>query len=263
MIEPHINLRSLSMKTQINKVVRVAVNNNFNCTDAEFQQLDTFAAAYPDTLFFINSNVRTKLLTNINKHPYKAVLTLNPDLSVDKKHVTKLKKINNDRIAFIRIKYFPGNPEILSLIKEISKDYPVVITNQRFNSENSATSFVPDFRKHYKWSSNRFRLYGKSLKKVEDLVDSKKIFICDQAGLGCGGCGLCSKLTTKMDLPIYTMNLSSSGLCPFNCVDCYAKTIQHYMKGRNGDKVIRLDNIYMNSKQSGRTKHIKANQAKL
>lgn len=249
------------MKQTINKVVRVAVNNNFNCTDAEFQQLDTFAAAYPDTQFFINSNVKTKLLPNINKHPYKAVITLNPDLLIDDKLVKKLSKIDKDHIAFIRIKYIPGNPSILKLIKDISKDLPVVITLQRFNSIRSVETFVPDFRKHYTHSNNRFRLTGDSLKPVEQLTKKKNIYICDKAGLGCGGCGLCSKLTTGKDLPIFSMNLSSSGLCPFNCTDCYAKTMQHFLE-KIGTNVIHYDWIHMNSKQSGRTKHIKDNKAK-
>jgi hypothetical protein len=250
------------MKTQINKVVRVAVNNNFNCTDAEFQQLDNFAAAYPDTLFFINTNVKTKMLTNINKHPYKAVITLNPDILVNEALVRKLAKIDKKLIAFVRIKYIPGNPEILSLIKTIRKEYPVVITLQRFNSIKSAEEFTPNFRDHYKHSNNRFRLYGNSLKEVEQLTETKNIYICDKAGLGCGGCGLCSKLTTKKDLPIFSLNLSSSGLCPFNCKDCYAKTMQHFLE-KIGTNVINFDWIHLNSKQSGRTKHIKANQAKL
>ncbi len=251
------------MKTQINKVVRVAVNNNFNCTDAEFQQLDNFAAAYPDTLFFINTNVKTKLLTNINKHPYKAVITLNPDLSVDKKHTTKLKKIDNDLIAFIRIKYIPGDPDIPRLIEDIRKDYPVVITLQRFNSIKSVSSYVSNFRDHYTHSHNRFRLTGETLKAVEHLSDVKNIFICDKAGLGCGGCGLCSKLTAGKDLPIFSMNLSSSGQCAFNCVDCYAKAMQHFLEKVGDGTVIKFDWIHQNFKQSGRTKHIKANQAKL
>lgn len=251
------------MKTQINKVVRVAVNNNFNCTDAEFQQLDTFAAAYPDSLFFINSNIKTKLLTSINKHPYKAVITLNPDILINEALTRKLKKINSNRIAFIRIKYIPGNKKILSLIHRIRKDYPVVITLQRFNSIKSAEEFIPNFREHYKHSNNRFRLMGESLKDIEEFDILKNIYICDKAGLGCGGCGLCSKLTAGRDLPIFSMNLSSSGLCPYNCVDCYAKAMQHFLEKVKNGSVISFDYIHQNNKQSGRTKHIKDNQAKL
>ena len=249
------------MKKAIDKVVRIGANNNFNCTDAEFQQLDTFADAYPDTLFFINSNVKTKMLNKINKHPYKAVITLNPDLLVKKDLVKKLMKIDKDKIAFVRIKYIPDNQDIPYLIEEIRKDLPVVITLQRFNSIQSILKYVPNFRNHYTHSHNRFRLTGESLIAVEHLTDVKNIFICDKSGLGCGGCGLCSKLTAGKDLPIFSLNLSSSGMCPFNCVDCYAKTMQHFLE-KLGNPPIRFDWIHMNNKQAGRTKHIKDNKAK-
>ena len=252
---------ALMKKAIFNNVVRVGVNNNFNCTDAEFQQLDTFADAYPDSLFFINTNVKTKRLANINKHNYKAVITLNPDLLVSKALVKKLKKIDKDKIAFVRIKYIPDNQDIPYLIEEIRKDLPVVITLQRFNSIKSILKYVPNFRNHYTHSHNRFRLTGESLIAVEHLTDVKNIFICDKAGLGCGGCGLCSKLTAGQDIPIFSLNLSSSGMCPFNCVDCYAKTMQHFLE-KIGSPTIRFDWIHLNSKQSGRTKHIKDNKAK-
>jgi hypothetical protein len=82
------------------------------------------------------------------------------------------------------------------------------------------------------------------------------IYICDQLNLGCGGCGLCSTLTTGQSLPIYTLNISSSGLCKYNCCDCYAKTMQHFLKQINMP-VIHYNWIHMNHKQSGRTEHIR------
>jgi len=242
-------------KAIFNNVVRVGVNNNFNCTDAEYQQLDTFADAYPDSMFFINTNVKTKRLANINKHDYKAVITLNPDLLVSKALVKKLKKIDKDKIAFVRIKYIPDNQDIPYLIEEIRKDLPVVITLQRFNSIKSILKYIPNFRNHYTHSHNRFRLTGESLIAVEHLTDVKNIFICDKSGLGCGGCGLCSKLTAGKDLPIFSLNLSSSGLCRYNCCDCYAKTMQHFLSAL-GHNPINFDSIIQNAKQKGTTKHI-------
>lgn len=243
--------------TSYKKVVRVAVNNNFNCTDAEFQQLDTFAAAYPDTLFFINSNINTKYLHRINEHPYLAVITLNPDILLKKKQVQKFYALDREKIAFVRIKYIPNHPEIIDLIHKVSDSYPVVITLQRFNGKKSIVQFVPDYREHYHFSHNRYRLFGDSLSDVIELAMLDNIHICDEKGLGCGGCGLCSTLTAGKSLPIYTINLSSSGMCPFNCVDCYAKTMQHFL-GKIGMPQIHYDWIHMNHKQAGRTKHIKS-----
>jgi hypothetical protein len=243
--------------TSYTKVVRVAVNNNFNCTLAEFQQLDTFAAAYPDTLFFVNSNINTKLLHRINEHPYKAIITLNPDIWIDTKQISKLSGVDQDKIAFVRIKYIPKCQDVYDLILKISNNYPVVITLQRFNGKKSIVQFVPDYREHYEFSHNRFRLFGDSLDKVIKMGAVDNIYICDEKGLGCGGCGLCSTLVAGKSLPIYTLNLSSSGMCPFNCVDCYAKTLQHFLS-KIGMPEIHYDWIHMNHKQAGRTKHIRS-----
>lgn len=247
--------------TSFKRIVRVAVNNNFNCTLAEFEQLDIFAAAYPDTLFFVNSNVKTPLIYKIKEHPYLAVITLNPDIRINKDLIKKFSGINPRRVPFVRIKYVPNRPDIIALIKEVSKVFKVVITLQRFNGIVSIKRFVPDYRKHYHWSHNRFRLFGDSLAEIEALADGKQVFICDQLGLGCGGCGLCSTLVAGKSLPIYTLNLSSSGMCPFNCVDCYAKTMQHFLS-KIGMPEIHYDWIHMNHKQAGRTKHIRSRKKK-
>lgn len=242
-------------------VVRVAVNNNFNCTTAEFKQLDDLSRVYPETLFFINTNIKTPNLLEINNHPYKSVITINPDISIDRRRVKRLYSIASDKIAFTRIKYIPGDPKIVDLIQEVSETHPVVITLQRFNSIKTASEFLPDFRKHYKFSNNRFRLSGESLKKALEIADSNdQTYICDRAGTGCGGCGLCSTLTATDRLPIYTLNMSSSGICPYNCVDCYAKAMQNFLRKLN-KPVIRFDWIHLNCKQSGRTDHIKKNLA--
>lgn len=239
-----------------NKIVRVAVNNNFNCTALEFKQLDTLSSENPDCYFFVNSNIKTPNLLKINDHPYKAVITLNPDILINEKQVEKLYRITCDNVSFVRIKYIPNHPEIVDLINSVRKSFNVVITLQRFNGKKTISQYVPDFRDHYKWSHNRFRLSGDSLKEAERLVE-KNVFICDQKGLGCGGCGLCSTLTTGMKLSIYTLNLSTSGICPYSCVDCYAKTMQHFLKKLN-KTMIHFNWIHMNKKQSGDTKHIKS-----
>lgn len=242
------------------RVVRVAVNNNFNCSKREFDQLDKIAAEHPEDIFFVNANIKTPNLLKINDHPYKAVITLNPDLVVNPRHLSKLYKIDSRLLAFTRIKYLPEHPEINNLIREVSLTYPVVITLQRFNGIKSIEQYVPDFRKFYKFSHNRFRLSEESLKEVLALVGSN-VFICDQAGLGCSGCGLCSTLTTRENHPIHSLNLSSSGECPYSCVDCYAKTMQHFLRSINLP-TIHYDWIHKNTKQSGKTAHIKSSMKK-
>lgn len=244
-----------------NRIVRVAVNNNFNCTKAEFKQLDSLSKKYPDMVFFVNSNIRTPKLLEINNHPYPVVVTLNPDIYLDEKLIKRLYDIASKQVAFTRIKFIPGHQEILDLIHTVSETHTVVITLQRFNGKKSIQKYVPDYRDHYKFSSNRFRLFGDTLTMVESLVKpGNNIYICDQLGLGCGGCGLCSTLTTGMSLPIYTLNMSSSGECPYSCVDCYAKTMQHFLRGIHRP-VIHYDWIHMNHKQSGRTEHIRKKKA--
>lgn len=240
------------------KVVRVAVNNNFNCTEAEYTQLDKYTIDHPDAYFFVNSNIKTPNLLSLNDHPYKAVITLNPDIAIMDNLVNRLYDIASDKIAFVRIKYVPGWDSITDLIKKVSKTHKVVITMQRFNGKMSISQYVPDYPAYYDWCHNRYRLNKDSSKALQSFIrDLPNISICDKAGLGCGGCGLCSTLTYGKALPIHTLNMSSSGICMFNCTDCYAKTMQHFRRCI-GKPVIRFDWIHINDKQKGATEHIRS-----
>lgn len=243
-----------------NKVVRVAVNNNFNCTSLEYRHLDALSKENPESYFFTNSNIKTPKLININNHDYKAVITINPDLVVQDNMVRRLYDITSDKVAFVRVKYIPGWISILNLIERVSLTHKVVLTMQRFNSIKSISQYVPDFRKYYTHSDNRFRLNEESFRHITSYTDTlKNVYICDRAGIGCEGCGLCSILTVGEDLPIHSLNLSTSGLCKYNCPDCYAKTMQNFLKKTNRPE-IHYDWIHKNSKQSGKTKHIKRNK---
>lgn len=240
------------------EVVRVATNNNFNCTEREFKQLDEFVKKNPHRYFFINSNIKTRSLLNINDHPYDAVITVNPDIRVVRSQVDRLYRVDPAKIAFTRVKYIPGPREILDLIDELhDKDYTVVVTMQRFNSIKSASKYVPDYRDHYEFSHKRFRLTPEAQGKLEEYTDSKdKVYICDRAGKGCLGCGLCSTLTAGPRLPIKSLNLSSSGICKFRCPDCYARTMQNFLRACE-QPPIRFDTIKANKKQDGSLKHIR------
>ena len=250
------------MKNKIESVVRVAVLNNFNCTKKEYTQLDTFAALYPSRYFFINSNVNTPRLRNINEHPYKAVITVNPNIRIDPNNEEwrNVLTVDKKKVAFLRVKYVPDTPEIPKLIKYLSRrNYNVVITLQRFNGKKSVADYGIE---NYKFSFNRYRLTDKRLNEVLNFADNThNVYVCDRNGVGCGGCGLCSLLTVKMNVPIYSLNLSTSGLCKFNCLDCYAKTMQRFTTGC-GYKAINYDLVRRNCKQKGNTAHIKAMKIK-
>lgn len=239
------------------EVVRVATNNNFNCTEREFKQLDEFRKKNPHRYFFINSNIKTRCLLNINKHDYRAVITVNPDLLVRRHQVDRLYEIEPSKVAFTRVKYIPGPREILDLIDELHEEgYTVVVTMQRFNGKTSAARYVPDYRDHYEFSHNRFRLTPEAQGKLEEFTDSKdRAYICDRAGKGCLGCGLCSTLTAGPRLTLKSLNLSTSGICKFECPDCYAHTMQRFLESC-GKPLIHFDRIMANHKQSGKLKHI-------
>jgi hypothetical protein len=209
-------------------------------------------------VFFINSNINTRDLVRVNENPYKVVITINPTLKVFEKNITRLKMIDKDKVAFVRVKYIPDRPEIKDLIQRLVKDdYAVVVTNQRWNGLETLNKHTD--RKYYTWSHNRFRLSGEALNEVTELVDSfddKKVFLCDRVGGGCGTCKLCIMLTAGINLKLASINLSSSGLCKFNCPDCYAKTMQNMAVGM-GNSAIIFDKVKANTKQSGKSQHAK------
>jgi hypothetical protein len=248
------------MINAISKVVRVATTNNFGCSEKEWNQLDTFSTKNPDKAFFVNSNINTPKLRTIAKHSYKGVVTVNPDLFPDSLEsiLDRILPIKT-KLAFVRVKYLPNQPDILNLINAlIINQIPIVVTLQRFNSIESLTKYTDP--SYYHFSCTRYRLAGGELQKITGLVDSLAasypIWICDRNGLGCQGCGLCSRLTTNTESIITSLNLSSSGVCPYNCPDCYAKTMQIFSV-KMGHNPIVFDRIQRNKKQAGTTSHIK------
>lgn len=252
--------------SQYTQVVRVAVTNNFNCTDAEWTQLDKFREKNPDKFFFINSNIKTSNLYTINQHDYQAVITINPDLTPKDEYFQKLRVIDPGKVGFVRLKWMSGYEDIEEQLDRLTQDnYTVVLTLQRFHKKESLLKWAKD-PSDYKHSCNNYWLEGEALTRVKLMVDDlhdrgSEVYICDRKGLGCGGCGLCSKLTLGEDLKISTLNLSSSGLCPYSCPDCYAKRMQ-VRAVQWGNRPIIFDRIKQNAKQAGRTEHIKQALAK-
>lgn len=240
-------------------VVRVGTSNNFNCTVGEYRQLDKFAAQHPDYHFFVNCNARTPRLSTLLDHPYKAVITLNPDLNPDPRVTARALEVAAS-VAFYRVKWLPDRDDIALLVSEALSLAPVVITPQRFNSRATMERFGVD-KACYALECSRFRLHGEALKKLHGFVEvytscGLPLYICDRKGLGCLGCGLCATLNGKEGTELKSLNLSTSGMCPYSCPDCYAKAMQHFLQA-TGTSPVRFDTIMKNKKQKGSTQHIK------
>jgi len=239
----------------IDRVVRVAVANNFNCTVEEFRQLDVLQKTYPNSLFLVNSNIKTPKLLNLNRHPYQAVITANPDLTIDKNLVSRLFKVKS--LAFTRVKWLPGHKEIDSLIENLDqKGYKVVVTVQRFQSGTILDKYAD--RAYYEHSYSRYRINETAKEMLSTVLSGLSLaHICDENGTGCSGCGLCASIPSGVTgLPLVSLNLSSSGLCEYSCPDCYAKVMQNFLT-KCGKSPIMYDVIKKNKKQAGTTKHIK------
>lgn len=242
-------------KASVSKVVRVAVANNFNCTADEFRQVDGYQVAHPSYHYFVNCNIHTPNLESLNDHPYQAVITINPTFDDADKVVEKLYKVDRDKVAFVRVKYLPARPDINALAHELAEDhYKVVLTLQRFNGYKTLDEYTS--REHYHHAFNRMRLTDKAMEDVDALAASHpNIYVCDRSGQGCKGCGLCASLTIgTADVDLASLNLSTSGICKFNCPDCYAKTMQKFLTACEYQP-INFDVIKKNNKQRGATKH--------
>jgi hypothetical protein len=154
----------------------------------------------------------------------------------------------------------PEYKEIDELIRDLDKGYSVVITVQRFNGLKGLLKYSS--RNYYDFSYNRFRINDKAKLLLDKTTRGlSHTYICDKAGLGCLGCGLCSRLTIGSIKPIYSLNLSTSDPCKFNCESCYAKTMRHFIDACGYQPT--LDKIMKNSKQMGRTQHIKDSRKEL
>ena len=241
--------------TSVSKVIRVAVSNNFNCTQKEFNQLDGYKVAHPGNFFFVNCNINTPWITNLNKHNYQVVLTINPMLKVTKKATERLYKLDKELVAFVRVKYLPNDESTVNIAHTLAeKGYKVVITPQRFNGYKTLDEYTD--RQYYHNHCNRMRLTDEAMKEVDTLVDShENIYHCDRSGQGCSGCMNCARLTVgSADVDIASLNMSTSGICKFSCPSCFAKTMQRFLVACEKNP-IDYDVIKKNNKQRGSTKH--------
>lgn len=216
------------------KILRVATFNNFNFTDEELEHLEGIQALCPDYKIFVNSNSHPVI-----RGRFPCVITVNPELDVFTKPKGDL-----SLIKAIRIKYVM-NPvqsiqdtfgEIYNWTKK--HNIPTLITYMRFKNKETLKRYTTKST-FYKWNRSFYRPI------LKHTFNDPSIYYCDLRDEGCPSCRNCAKLTYGIDTPeIYSINLSSSGICPYNCVDCYAKCLAKFTH-------FAYDKILQNAKQKG------------
>lgn len=241
--------------SEVRKVLRVGVANNFNFTEKE--------TAYVRSLdwgddVFVNSNSFV-----VVKSEFPSFLTVNPYLTEFVKPQGDLSNVRACRIKYVS----DAKPKVRKAFYEalewcLSNRIPVLVTFMRFIGRTSLAEFVQEEGTvNYSFTSGYWRLeethkkaavsqitsYARAL-RLDDAVEM--IHYCDLAGDGCPTCGNCAKLAFGIsDEPfeLYGINLSVSGdagRCIFNCPDCWAKRIASFRKPV-------YDKITQNSKQKG------------
>ena len=218
------------------KVLRVDTFTNFNYSEIEFKQLEKISKDHPGYKVFVNSNSFVEIKGDI-----PAVVTINP-------HLVKFVKPkgNIGMIKACRIKYVSDpTDDVRQAFNEsvewcMANKKPILITYMRFRDEQTLKQYT---RSHfnYIWAKNYFR------QKIKKTWDLDCFNYCDKGELGCPSCMNCSKLTYGVDAEIYSINLSSSGMCKYNCPSCYVKTITQWHHGQ-----ICMDKIMQNCKQVGK-----------
>lgn len=246
------------------KLVRVGVLNNFNMTEGEYKEL--LNKNLQD--YFINSNVkslRESIKPEYGKIPL--IVTLNPDLDLPKFPEKEVLQQYNLRAFRIKVcgNRLKDYKRLYQLVKfSFDNNIKVLITFQRFYRLKTMEKFVnkKDF-KYYEYRAGYFRPtdeYKKTImrfvRKIENKFNKNKfVFQCDKKDKGCPDCLHCAKLVypdhkyrdyIKEGINIYSLNLKSSGKCPYNCPDCFAKRLI-----KRGNNQISLGKIKMNNKQKG------------
>ena len=246
------------------KLVRVGVMNNFNMTDLEYEEL--INKNLQD--YFINSNVKSlkkEIKPEYGKIPL--IVTLNPDIDLPKFPEKEVLKQYNLRAFRVKVcgNRLKDYKRLYQLVKfSIDNNVKVLITFQRFYRLKTMEQFVSkDDFKYYEHRAGYFRptseyktMIMKFVRKIEKKFNKNKfIFQCDKKDKGCPDCLNCAKLVypdhkyreyVKEGINIYSLNLKSSGYCPFNCPDCFAKRLIQRVHNQ-----ISFGKIKMNNKQKG------------
>jgi hypothetical protein len=218
------------------KVLRVNTFTNFNFTDKEFAQLDKLAEEKPWYKIFVNANSYNEL-----RGKYPVVVTLNPPIDRFVEPRGDLSLIRACRIKYVA----DGTPKVKEAFKKamewsLAHKIPVLVTYMRFRSIETLDRYTTG-RFSYVWAKNYFR------QVMKKHWDHPLIYHCDLKEQGCPTCGNCARLSYGCEkADVFSINLSTSGMCIYNCPDCYVKTISQWHHGQ-----ICMDKIQQNSKQKG------------
>ena len=232
-----------NMKKQ--PVIRVGTLTNFNCSQAEFDQLKY---GHHNKDCFINTNIRSindETAKRINENNYPVVVTINPDIDIIPidVYLDRLAKIDKSKVAFVRLKYIPTMEHYLLYDHIFNMGYRVVITPMRFRRKETFKKYIPIELQHkYEYKNTFYRLIDSEISKLDHMR------ICDRSGKGCPDCNFCSLLTFGRIADIYSLDLSTSGKCKYNCPDCFAKL----SLARAKNQTPTFDTIKRNRKQRGK-----------
>jgi hypothetical protein len=224
----------MSNKIITERAIRVGVMNNFNMTPEEHEEL--FMLFNDENNIFVNSNS----YVSINPF-YPSIITINPALYF----IKPIGDLSNIKAA--RIKYIiDANPIIENEFNKcvdwcVTKNIPILLTFMRFIKKDSL--------KMYTYKQDNYKRYGgyfHNIIKENPIPTTNNVYICDAKGKGCRSCNNCTKLAFGRAIPnIYSLNLESSGVCRFNCPDCFAQRLLKMCKNKHP----RYNKIYKNRKQ--------------
>ena len=240
----------------VNKILRVGVANNFNFTEKELEHVR--ALDWDQDKIFVNSNSFVAV-----KSDYPSFLTVNPYLTSFIEPTGDLSKLRACRIKYVA----DAKPSVRQAFNDalewcFKNRYPILITFMRFVGKKTMEKFVnTDGFLNYAFDAGYWRLkevhrnaaadYIRAVMTTKGFDDCEGlVHYCDLAGEGCPVCGNCAKLAFDIGtdpFELYGINLSESGdsgVCIFNCPDCWAKRIQAFRKPV-------FDKITQNSKQRG------------
>ena len=251
-------MKNLKENQNSNLVVRVATSNNFNFSKNEIDDYNKIKEIFP--LTFVNSHIKTKLTDS----SIPVIVTLNPNIT-DYRNLTGAGNIKAFRIKYIHstigIKAFI---ESVKIAKQLDKKILITLFRAK---KNTTKELFGMHEKYYGRNANFFRLneIGKKIatRTIETICKKLQVLhllnFCDKSGNGCAYCGNCAKLTFNQNLPIYEINLSSSGHCRFNCVDCFAKCLIIKNQGKMKCNVIKQNNKQKNSKFNNKREYTISN----
>jgi hypothetical protein len=214
-------------------ILRVATYNNFNFSPDEITQLNR----YKDfDGVFVNSNSYPTITGS-----YPCFICVNSDLSHFEPPKGDLSLVKALRVKYVDDAIEPVKKTFGECVTwAYSHDIPILLTYMRFRHKEAYLKYTRATPGAYRWDGV---FYRQTTKKTFDLDIIK---YCDLNGKGCVECGNCGKLSFGYSkAKICSINLSSSGACKFNCVDCFVKNFTAWRHG-----YIAFDKVTQNIKLS-------------